>query len=150
MLNYGLSQAQWDPFAELRQLQSQMNRMFEGGGRSQRQQGGNWPPVNMWLGDDSVVVTAEMPGVDTVAPDEIVDVDADVFSPNALGAVLTEDSIARLQVEVVCGGANNQLATEDDDNRLDERGILYAPDYVVNAGGLITVSPAAVWMATTR
>ncbi|SEM25302.1 HSP20 family protein [Roseovarius azorensis] len=63
MLNYGLSQAQWDPFAELRQLQSQMNRMFEGGGRSQRAGDGNWPPVNMWLGDDSVVVTAEMPGV---------------------------------------------------------------------------------------
>ena len=63
MLNYGLSQAQWDPFAELRQLQSQMNRMFEGGGRSQRASDGNWPPVNMWLGDESVVVTAEMPGV---------------------------------------------------------------------------------------
>lgn len=90
--------------------------------------------------EDAVAKVAEMPGVDTVAPDEIVDVDADVFSPNALGAVLTEDSIARLQVEVVCGGANNQLATEDDDNRLDDRGILYAPDYVVNAGGLITVS----------
>lgn len=63
MLNYGLSQAQWDPFAELRQLQSQMNRMFDGGGLSQRGRDGNWPPVNMWLGDDSLVVTAEMPGV---------------------------------------------------------------------------------------
>lgn len=61
MLGYGLSPAQWDPFADLRQLQSQMNRMFETGARSRRD--GNWPPVNMWLGDDSVVVTAEMPGV---------------------------------------------------------------------------------------
>ena len=61
MLNYGQSRAQWDPFAELRQLQSQMNRMFDTGSRSSR--GGNWPPVNIWLGDDSVVVTAEMPGV---------------------------------------------------------------------------------------
>lgn len=83
---------------------------------------------------------AELPGVDTVAPDAILDVDADVLSPNALGAVLTRDSIPRLQVEVVCGGANNQLGTDEDDNRLDDRGILYAPDYVVNAGGLITVA----------
>lgn len=61
MMSYGLSPAQWDPFADLRQLQSQMNRMFDTGARSNRS--GNWPPVNMWLGDDSVVVTAEMPGV---------------------------------------------------------------------------------------
>ncbi|MFP7571746.1 Hsp20/alpha crystallin family protein [Marivita sp. S2033] len=61
MLSYGLVPARWDPFADLRQLQSQMNRMFETGSRGS--QGDNWPPVNMWLGDDSVVVTAEMPGV---------------------------------------------------------------------------------------
>ncbi len=61
MLTHGLPHAQWDPFAELRQLQSQMNRMFETDSRSDRN--GSWPPVNMWLGDDSVVVTAEMPGV---------------------------------------------------------------------------------------
>ena len=90
--------------------------------------------------EDAVAAVAELPGVDTVAPDAIVEVDADVFSPNALGAVLSEHTIPRLQAEVVCGGANNQLATDEDDNRLDERGILYAPDYVVNAGGLITVS----------
>ena len=89
---------------------------------------------------DTVATLADEAGVDTVAPDEILDVDADVFSPNALGAVLTADSIPRLQVEVVCGGANNQLGTDEDDDRLAERGILYAPDYVVNAGGLITVS----------
>lgn len=61
MLSFGLPSTQWDPFAELRQLQSQLNRTFEGGARL----GGDnsWPPVNMWLGDDSVVVTAEMPGV---------------------------------------------------------------------------------------
>ena len=61
MLNYGSSLAQWDPFADLRQLQSQMNRMFDTGARTDRD--GNWPPVNIWLGDDTVVVTAEMPGV---------------------------------------------------------------------------------------
>lgn len=63
MLSYGLSPAQWDPFADLRQLQSQMNRMFEGTPRATSD--GAWPPVNMWLGDDSLVVTAEMPGVGT-------------------------------------------------------------------------------------
>ncbi len=63
MLNYGLSGMSWDPFAELRQLQSQMNRMFEGDQRASRQDEGAWPPVNLWLGDDSLVVTAEMPGV---------------------------------------------------------------------------------------
>ncbi len=88
----------------------------------------------------AVAAVADEAGVDTVAPDEIVDVDADVFSPNALGAVLDERSIPRLQVEVVCGGANNQLATDEDARLLDDRGILYAPDYVVNAGGLITVA----------
>jgi valine dehydrogenase (NAD+) len=79
-------------------------------------------------------------GVDAVDAEAIYDVDADVLSPNAMGAVLNETTIPRLQVEVVCGGANNQLATSDDDERLADHGILYAPDYVVNAGGLITVS----------
>ena len=63
MLNIGYPGTQWDPFAELRQLQSQMNRMFEGSPRTASD--GAWPPVNMWLGDDSVVVTAEIPGVTT-------------------------------------------------------------------------------------
>ena len=65
--------------------------------------------------------------------------EADVFSPNALGAILTEQSIAALRVPVVAGGANNQLATPEDGQRLHQRGILYAPDYVINAGGIINV-----------
>lgn len=65
---------------------------------------------------------------------------ADVFSPNALGAILTEFSIARLDVAVVAGAANNQLATPEDGARVAARGILYAPDYVINAGGIINVS----------
>jgi valine dehydrogenase (NAD+) len=92
------------------------------------------------VNEDAVARVAELDGVDTVAPDGIFDVDADVLSPNALGAVLTTDTIPRLQVEAVCGGANNQLGTVQDAARLQERGILYAPDYVVNAGGLINVS----------
>jgi leucine dehydrogenase len=75
-----------------------------------------------------------------VGTDEIVGLAADVFSPNALGAILTEDSIAALNVPVVAGGANNQLATRADGDRLQARGILYAPDYVINAGGIINVS----------
>lgn len=69
----------------------------------------------------------------------IMEVEADVFSPNALGAVLTETSIARLRAPIVAGAANNQLATHADADRLHRRGILYAPDYVINAGGIINV-----------
>ncbi len=64
---------------------------------------------------------------------------ADVFSPNAMGAVLNIDTIPELGAPVVCGGANNQLATAEDGERLFARGVTYAPDYVVNAGGIINV-----------
>lgn len=74
-----------------------------------------------------------------VSPDEILGLDADVVSPNALGAILTEQSIAALKTSIVAGGANNQLATPEDGKRLHARGILYAPDYVINAGGIINV-----------
>jgi leucine dehydrogenase len=75
-----------------------------------------------------------------VDPAAIMVLEADVFSPNALGAILTADSIAGLRVPVVAGAANNQLATPADGERLMKRGILYAPDYVINAGGIINVS----------
>ena len=71
---------------------------------------------------------------------EIMTVPADVFSPCALGAILDEASIAALDVAVVAGAANNQLATPADGARLAARGVLYAPDYVINAGGIINVS----------
>ena len=74
-----------------------------------------------------------------VSPDEILALEADVVSPNALGAILTEQSIAALKTPVVAGAANNQLAMPEDGERLHERGILYAPDYVINAGGIINV-----------
>ena len=74
-----------------------------------------------------------------VAPATIMAVEADVFSPCALGGILDEQSIAGLQVPIVAGGANNQLATAGDGQRLQQRGILYAPDYVINAGGIINV-----------
>jgi leucine dehydrogenase len=83
---------------------------------------------------------ADEVGGKVVAPDEIMTIEADVLSPNALGAILTEESIAALRVPVVAGVANNQLATPAEGRRLEERGILYAPDYVINAGGIINVS----------
>lgn len=79
-------------------------------------------------------------GATVVDPAEIMTLDADVFSPNALGAILDEASIAALRAPIVAGGANNQLKTPQDGQRLMERGILYAPDYVINAGGIINVS----------
>jgi leucine dehydrogenase len=74
-----------------------------------------------------------------VETDAILPLEADILSPNALGAILSADSIPQLKVPVVAGGANNQLATPADGARLQERGILYAPDYVINAGGIINV-----------
>jgi leucine dehydrogenase len=82
---------------------------------------------------------ADAAGGQVVAADEILGVEADVVSPNALGAILTEETIAGLKTPIVAGGANNQLATAEDGKRLHARGILYAPDYVINAGGIINV-----------
>jgi leucine dehydrogenase len=66
-------------------------------------------------------------------------VEADIFSPCALGAIFDEASISALNVAAVAGGANNQLAVPADGDRINARGILYAPDYVINAGGIINV-----------
>ncbi len=78
-------------------------------------------------------------GATVVSPDAILTQDVDLVSPNALGAILTQESIAALTAKVVAGGANNQLATRGEGQRLHDRGILYAPDYVINAGGIINV-----------
>ena len=82
---------------------------------------------------------ADATGGKVVPADEILGLEADVVSPNALGAILTEQSIAALRTPFVAGGANNQLATPEEGRRLHARGILYAPDYVINAGGIINV-----------
>ena len=77
---------------------------------------------------------------EAVVPEAIFDVDADIFAPCALGAVVNDDTIPRLRVDIVAGAANNQLAnTPKHGPALREAGILYAPDYVINAGGLINV-----------
>lgn len=83
---------------------------------------------------------AEAFGVEIAPVDQIHAVNADVFSPCALGAGLNPKTIPELGAPIICGAANNQLATEADGQRLVERGITYAPDYVVNAGGIINVS----------
>jgi leucine dehydrogenase len=83
---------------------------------------------------------ADEVGGRVVAPAEILSLEADILSPNALGAILDSETIPQLRVAVVAGGANNQLATPEDGDRIHQRGILYAPDYVINAGGIINVS----------
>lgn len=75
-----------------------------------------------------------------VASDAIMATPCDVFSPNALGAILDDAGIAALDCAVVAGGANNQLARPEHGTKLAARGILYAPDYVINAGGIISVA----------
>lgn len=79
-------------------------------------------------------------GAEAVACDEIYDVEADVYSPCALGGTINEITLDRLKCQVICGAANNQLATDEIGDELQRRGILYAPDYAVNAGGLMNVS----------
>lgn len=78
-------------------------------------------------------------GADIVGAREIVSARADVFAPCAMGGVLDEGASARLAARVVCGSANNVLANPEVGDQLAERGVLYAPDYVVNAGGIINV-----------
>jgi leucine dehydrogenase len=75
-----------------------------------------------------------------ISSDEILFEDVEVLSPCALGASLNEQSIPRIKASVIAGAANNQLATEEDGQRLFDRNILYAPDFVINAGGIISVS----------
>ena len=69
----------------------------------------------------------------------IYDQAADVYAPCALGAIINDDTLARLKVEIIAGGANNQLAEDRHGDELEQRGILYAPDYVINGGGVINV-----------
>jgi leucine dehydrogenase len=76
-------------------------------------------------------------GAETVAPNKIFSVRADVFAPCALGGVINDETIPELKVQVVAGAANNQLLEERHGTMLRERGILYAPDYVANAGGVL-------------
>ena len=86
---------------------------------------------------ESALDRARNLGLKVVAPDNIYDLESDIFSPCALGGVLNGDTIPRLKCRMVAGGANNQLLDESEGAELQRRGILYAPDYVINAGGII-------------
>ncbi|HJU64468.1 MAG TPA: Glu/Leu/Phe/Val dehydrogenase [Gemmatimonadaceae bacterium] len=78
-------------------------------------------------------------GAAAVEPEAIYGVDADIFAPCALGGVINDETLPKLRVEIVAGAANNQLLEERHGDVLEKRGILYAPDYVANAGGVINV-----------
>ena len=75
-----------------------------------------------------------------VSAEEIYSVEADIFAPCALGGIINDETIPQLKVAIVAGGANNQLAEERHGDMLEQRGITYAPDYVINAGGLVNVN----------
>jgi leucine dehydrogenase len=87
-----------------------------------------------------VAETVRAFGATEVAPAGVHAVDADVFAPCAIGGVLNAASIAEIRASMICGAANNQLATPGDADRLHARGILYLPDYVANGGGIINVA----------
>ncbi|MSQ15100.1 MAG: Glu/Leu/Phe/Val dehydrogenase [Dehalococcoidia bacterium] len=86
---------------------------------------------------EAVQETKDRYSVDAVSPDHIFSVECDIFSPNALGGVINWNTILQLRCAIVAGGANNQLGEDADGRALHEKGILYAPDYVINAGGVI-------------
>ncbi|MBB5014303.1 Glu/Leu/Phe/Val dehydrogenase [Rehaibacterium terrae] len=92
------------------------------------------------INQEAVRRAVEEFGCEAVGLDEIYDVDVDVYSPTALGGTLNETTIDRIKAKVICGAANNQLATDQIGDELERRGVLYAPDYAVNAGGLMNVS----------
>lgn len=89
--------------------------------------------------DNLKAASTELP-VTVVGPTELLYADVDVLAPCALGNILTSTTIPRIKAKVIAGAANNQLATAADGARLAERDILYAPDYVINAGGIISVA----------
>jgi leucine dehydrogenase len=89
------------------------------------------------VADERARTVASHTGATIVPPDEAIGVECDVYAPCALGATLSAESIPRLRCRVVVGSANNQLAEPEDAERLRAAGILYAPDFVVNAGGVL-------------
>ena len=98
--------------------------------------------ANLIITDIDQVALADVSsrtGARIVAPDEIYDAEADIFSPNALGAIVNEQTLERFRVKAIAGGANNQLIVPEMGELLRRRGILYAPDYVINGGGIINV-----------
>ncbi|SFB94496.1 leucine dehydrogenase [Halobiforma haloterrestris] len=92
------------------------------------------------IDEDHVAAFADEHDVDTVAPENVYEEPCDVFAPCAVGGVVNDDTIPQLECDIVAGAANNVLAERRHAEALREEGIVYAPDYVINAGGLITVA----------
>lgn len=90
--------------------------------------------------NETALDKARQMGVKVVGPDDIYDLDCDIFAPCALGGVINRSTMDRLRCRIVAGGANNQLATPEDGEELHRRGIVYAPDFLINAGGIINAS----------
>lgn len=102
-----------------------------------------WEEAELFISDidsDKVQALAFEVGATIVPPDKVYEVDCDIFSPCAMGGILNERTIPLMKWKVVAGSANNQLQTEEDGKRLQERGIFYAPDFVINAGGIINAA----------
>ena len=107
--------------------------------------------VGYWLSRYSKVIACDVDtslcekavselGVEIVDPQKIYDVECDIFSPCAMGGILNEHTLPRLKAKIIAGSANNQLSSDDLGKQILERNILYAPDYVINSGGLINVA----------
>lgn len=92
------------------------------------------------INEENVQRAVDAFGAIRVSPDEIYDVECDIFAPCALGGIINDNTIDRLKCKVVAGSANNQLREDRHGDMLEARGIVYAPDYVINAGGLINVA----------
>ena len=94
------------------------------------------------VNDVAVAECVQKYGAEATSPDEIILADADVFAPCAFGAGINDETLPRFNCDIIAGSANNQLLEDRHGAALVERGILYAPDYVINAGGVIWVSDA--------
>jgi len=90
--------------------------------------------------DRAKEVQGKFPGVQVVEPEKIYEVSCDIFSPCALGAAINENTIEKLRCKIVAGSANNQLEDDSLAERLSEKEILYAPDYIINGGGVINIA----------
>ncbi|NNG67257.1 Glu/Leu/Phe/Val family dehydrogenase [Caldanaerobacter subterraneus] len=90
--------------------------------------------------EDNVKRAVEDFGAEYVKPEEIYGVDCDIFAPCALGGVINDETIPQLKCKIIAGSANNQLKEERHGDILQEKGILYVPDYIINAGGVINVA----------
>ncbi len=98
----------------------------------------------------AVTEAVERFGAETAMPDDAIGVDVDIFAPCALGGAINQTSIEQLKAKVVAGAANNQLKTPDMDQALADRGVLYCPDYVINAAGVISVGLEILGNWTTQ